>query len=131
MRPGPWGTGFSAGVSYVVDTKVVQRLSDLNFLSGVEKRVGKLLSLSQGALDDLERADIAEEVGDGLVGIPAVERCGLDCLVVCLVACNGRGRKIRICGPRGVYDERGGFSVPFGRPFSFAAGGDMVTTSGL
>jgi len=113
-RPGGGGGGGgircenkNKPVAYVVNTKVVQCLGDLNLLGGVEESVGELLSLSQGAFDDLERVDIAEKVGDRLIGIPAVERCGLDRLVVRLVACSKRGRGIRIRRPWKFCDKGG------------------------
>lgn len=65
------------GESYVIDTKVVERLGDLNLLGKIKVGIGELLALSQCALDDLERVDIAEEVGNGRVGIPGIDGAGL------------------------------------------------------
>jgi hypothetical protein len=81
------------GESYVINTKVVQRLSDLNLLGSVEESIGELLALSQGALNDLEGVDIAEEVGDGLVGVPGVDGSGVKRLVFGL-ACIGKTIRI-------------------------------------
>lgn len=55
----------------VVDAEVIESLGDLDLGLGVEEGVGELLAFSQGALDDLEARDIAQEVADGLVGIRA------------------------------------------------------------
>lgn len=57
-------------MTHVVNTELIQSLGDLNLLFGVEKGVGKLLTLTQGAFDDLEPRDIAQEVGNsGIVTV--------------------------------------------------------------
>lgn len=58
--------------SYIVNAEIIQRLSNLNFLSSVEEGVSKLLALSQSTLNDFEGADVAEEVGNWLVRIPGI-----------------------------------------------------------
>lgn len=63
---------FSRIDTNVINTEIVEGLGDLNLLGGVEEGIGKLLALSQRALDDLERVDVAEKVRDGLVGVPDV-----------------------------------------------------------
>jgi hypothetical protein len=59
-------------VPHIIHSELIQSLSDLNLLLRVKEGIRKLLSLSQGALDDLESRDIAEKVADRLVRIPAV-----------------------------------------------------------
>jgi hypothetical protein len=49
-------------MTYVVHTEIVQCLGDLNLLLGVEESVGKLLTLTEGTLNDLEAGNIAQEV---------------------------------------------------------------------
>lgn len=61
-------------MTHVVGAESVEGLGDLNLLLGIKKGVGELLALTQGALDDLEARDIAQEVGDG--GIVAVGVAG-------------------------------------------------------
>jgi hypothetical protein len=46
-------------MTHIVNTKIIQSLSNLNLLLGVEEGVGKLLSLSQRTLNDLEIRYIA------------------------------------------------------------------------
>jgi hypothetical protein len=41
-------------MTHVVHTKVIECLGNLNLLSGVEEGIGELLSLPQGAFNDLE-----------------------------------------------------------------------------
>ena len=41
----------------------------LDLLLGIEKGIGKLLSLSKSTLNDLEAGNVAEEVADGLVRV--------------------------------------------------------------
>jgi len=80
--------------SYVINTEIVESLSNFNLLSSIKERIGKLFALSQCTFNDFERVDIAEEVWDGLVRVPAIDRRGCDGLVVCL-ACIGRKVLIR------------------------------------
>lgn len=56
-------------MTHVVCPKVIQSLRNLDLLLLVEKGICKLLSLSEGALDDLEAGNVAEEVADGLVRV--------------------------------------------------------------
>ena len=41
-------------MTHVVNTKIIQSLSDLNLLLGVEEGIGELFTLSQCTLNDLE-----------------------------------------------------------------------------
>lgn len=50
-------------MTYVVHTKVIESLGDLNLLLGIKKGVGELLALTESTLDNLEPGDIAQEVG--------------------------------------------------------------------
>lgn len=50
-------------MTHVVHAKVIKSLGDLNLLLGIEKGVGELLTLAQGALNDLKPGDIAQEIG--------------------------------------------------------------------
>lgn len=54
-------------MTHVVNTELIKGLGDLNLLFGVKKGVGELLTLTQGALDDLESRDIAQEVGNSCI----------------------------------------------------------------
>jgi hypothetical protein len=54
---------FSA-MTHVVHTEVIESPGDLDLLLGIEESVGKLLTLTQSRLDDLEAGDVAEEIGD-------------------------------------------------------------------
>jgi hypothetical protein len=56
---------------HIIHSELIQSLSNLNFLLRIEEGVCELLSLSQGALYDLEPRDIAQKVANRLVGIPA------------------------------------------------------------
>ena len=49
-------------MTHVVNTKLIEGLGDLNLLLGIKKGVGELLTLTEGALDDLEAGDIAQEI---------------------------------------------------------------------
>lgn len=53
----------------VIDTEVIESLSDFNLLGSVEESVGELLSLTKSRLNDLEAANIAQEVSHWLVRI--------------------------------------------------------------
>ena len=53
----------------VVDTKLVEELGDLDLGLGVEEGIGKLLTLTEGRLDDLEVANIAQVVLNGCVWV--------------------------------------------------------------
>jgi hypothetical protein len=46
-------------VTHIVNTEIIQSLGDLNLLFGVKKGIGKLFTLSQGALDDLKARNVA------------------------------------------------------------------------
>jgi hypothetical protein len=59
-------------VTHVVNTKIVQSLGDLNLLLGVEEGIGKLLTLSQSTLNDLEIGYVAQEVANGLIWVCSV-----------------------------------------------------------
>lgn len=50
-------------MTHVVRTKVIKSPGDLNLLLGIEKGVGELLTLTQGALNDLKPGNIAQEIG--------------------------------------------------------------------
>lgn len=67
-----WG-GERFSESYIVNAEIIQRLRNFNLLGRVEKGISKLLALSQRALNDFKRADVAEEVRYRLVRIPAVD----------------------------------------------------------
>lgn len=54
-------------MTHVVNTELIQGLGDLNLLLGVKKSIGELLTLTQGALDDLESRDIAQKVGNSCI----------------------------------------------------------------
>lgn len=71
--------------SYIVNTEIVKRLSDLNLLLQVEEGIGELLALTQRRLNDLEGSNIAQKVGDRLVRIPVSHGRDLDSLEVILV----------------------------------------------
>ena len=59
-------------MTHIINTKIVQCLSNLNFFSGVKESIGKLLSLTQCALNDLEIRDIAQKVAHSRVGVAPV-----------------------------------------------------------
>ena len=59
-------------VTHIVNSKIIQRLGNLNLLLGVEEGIGKLFALSQSAFDDLEVRNIAQKVADGLVWVCSV-----------------------------------------------------------
>lgn len=59
-------------MTHVVNPKVVQRLCNLNLLWEIEEGIGKLLALSQRALDDLKSRDVAQEISGILVRIRAM-----------------------------------------------------------
>lgn len=63
-------------MTHVVNTKVIQGPGDLNLLLSVEEGVGKLLTLTESALNDLEAGDIAEVVGHTDVVAVRVARSG-------------------------------------------------------
>lgn len=69
--------GSRRGQLDVVDAEVIEGLGNLDLGLGVEEGVGELLAFSQGALDDLEARDIAEEVAYGLVGIRGASGVGV------------------------------------------------------
>ena len=56
-------------MTHIIHTKIIQSLSNLNLLLGIKESVGKLLSLSQRTLNDLEIRDVAQEVADWLVWV--------------------------------------------------------------
>lgn len=66
----------SAGQSHVVNTKVIKSLGDLDLLLGIKKSVGELLTLTQGALNDLKPRNIAQEVGHSGIVAVGVTGCG-------------------------------------------------------
>lgn len=59
--------------THIVDAEIIQGPGDLNLLGGVKEGVGKLLALTQGALDDLEARDVAQVVAHGLVWVGPVD----------------------------------------------------------
>jgi hypothetical protein len=61
------GRGHRAGELNVLDTKVRESLGNLDLGLCVKVGIGKLLSLSQGTLNDLEVVGVGEEVADRLV----------------------------------------------------------------
>lgn len=90
-------------MTHIVNTELVQSLGDFNLLLGVEKGVGELLALSQGAFNNLEAGDIAQEIGDAdivAVGIPGRRvrvLAGLDGgkAVVGIKACGTKKRQMK------------------------------------
>lgn len=50
-------------MTHVVNTEVVEGTGDLNLLLSVKEGIGELLALTEGALNNLEAGDIAQEVG--------------------------------------------------------------------
>lgn len=60
-------------VTHIIDTKVIQSLSNLDLLLGIKEGIGKLLSLSQSTLDNLEIRYIAQEVADWLVWVALLD----------------------------------------------------------
>lgn len=68
-------------MTHIVYTELIQGLGYLNLLGSVKEGIGKLLSFSERALNDLEFRDIAQKIPDRLVWIPARDvwvLCGLD-----------------------------------------------------
>jgi hypothetical protein len=59
-------------VTHVVNAEIIQSLGNLNLLLGVEESIGKLFTLSQRTLNDLETRYIAQEVADWLVWVRSV-----------------------------------------------------------
>ena len=59
-------------MTHVVNAEIIQSLGDLDLLLRVEKRIGKLFTLSQSTLDDLEIRYVAQEVADRLVWVRTV-----------------------------------------------------------
>lgn len=81
-------------MTHVVNTEVIQSPGDLDLLLGIEESVGELLTLTQGALNDLEAGNIAQEIGHAnivtvrvaggggvgvLAGLNASEACSKSC----------------------------------------------------
>jgi hypothetical protein len=68
-------------VTHIINTKIIQRLGDLNLLLGIEKGIGKLFALSKGTFDNLEVRYIAQVVANWLVWVRTSRmgvRLGLD-----------------------------------------------------
>jgi hypothetical protein len=59
-------------VTHIVNTEIIQSLSNFNLLLSVEEGVGKLFALSQRTLNDLEIRYIAQKIADGLVWVRSV-----------------------------------------------------------
>ena len=59
-------------VTHIVNSKIIQRLSNFNLLLSVEEGIGKLFTFSQCALNDLEIRHIAQKVANGLVWVRSV-----------------------------------------------------------
>lgn len=91
-------------ITHVVGTKVIQSLGDLNLLLGIKKGVGELLALTQGALNNLEARDIAEEVGDADVVAVGVAGCWVG--VLASLNANETGVIAWIGGQLGVLTAR-------------------------
>jgi len=71
-----WVTVLAIGekvITYIVNAEVIQSLSNLNLLSGIEEGIGELLPLSKCRLDDLEVSNIWKEVTDWLVWVLGVD----------------------------------------------------------
>jgi len=56
-------------MTHIVNTKIIQSFGNFNFLGGIEESIGKLFTLSQSTLNDLEVRDVAQEVADWLVWV--------------------------------------------------------------
>lgn len=56
-------------MTHIVNTKIIQGLGNFNLLGSVEESIGKLFTLSQSTLNDLEVRDIAQEVAHWLVWV--------------------------------------------------------------
>lgn len=65
-------TGSGRGELDVVNAELVEGLGDSDFGLSVEEGVGELLAFTEGRLDDLELADVAEEVTYWSVGVAGV-----------------------------------------------------------
>jgi len=59
-------------VTHIVNSKIIQRLGNLNLLLSIEERIGELFTFSQSAFNDLEARHIAQKVADGLVWVCSV-----------------------------------------------------------
>jgi hypothetical protein len=59
-------------VTHIVNTKIIESLGNFNLLLCIKPGIGKLFTLAESAFDNLEVADIAQEVADGLVWIRSV-----------------------------------------------------------
>lgn len=56
-------------MTHIVNTKIIQGLGNFNLLGSVEESIGKLFTLSQSTLNDLEVRDITQEVAYWLVWV--------------------------------------------------------------
>jgi len=59
-------------VTHIVNSKIIQRLGNLDFLLSVEEGIGKLFTFAQCAFNDLEVRHVAQKVADGLVWVCSV-----------------------------------------------------------
>ncbi|GMF73914.1 unnamed protein product [Aspergillus oryzae] len=60
-------------MTHVVDTEIIQSLSDFNLLFGIKESIGELFTLTEGTLNDLEPGDVAQKVGHTnvvAIGVP-------------------------------------------------------------
>lgn len=65
-------------MTHVVNTEVVEGLGDLDLLLGIEESIGELLTLTQGALNNLKAGDVAQEVGHAdIVAVGVAGRGGV------------------------------------------------------
>jgi hypothetical protein len=58
-------------MTHIICTKLVEGFGDLNLLGRIKVGVCKLLPFSQCALDYLETRNVAEEIADRLIWVPA------------------------------------------------------------
>ena len=59
-------------MTHIVHAKIIESLGDLNLLGEVKEGIGELFTFSEGALDNLEVVDIAQEIADRLVWVRSV-----------------------------------------------------------
>lgn len=65
-------------MTHVVNTEVIKSPGDFDFLLGIKEGVGELLALTQGALNDLEAGDVAQEIGNtDVVAVRVARLCGV------------------------------------------------------
>lgn len=65
-------------MTYIVNTKLIKGLGNLDLLLGIKKGIGELFTLSQCTLNNLKTGDIAQEIGDtGVVAVGIPRGCGV------------------------------------------------------